>query len=97
MSFVLSANRLDDGTVVYFTDEGQWSDQVEDAKVVSDQELGDVLCIGRRAEEQNIVVGCYEVEIHSDTRLLPVRLRERIRSHGPTVGDPPRHIDGREG
>ncbi|NKB45926.1 MAG: DUF2849 domain-containing protein [Alphaproteobacteria bacterium] len=98
MSFVLSANRLDDGSVVYFTDDEQWSNQVEDAKVVSDQELDEVLRIGRRAEGQNIVVGCCEVEVGSNTPILPVRLRERIRSHGPTVGDhQSRPIGGPEG
>ncbi|MGY8962380.1 MAG: DUF2849 domain-containing protein [Rhodospirillales bacterium] len=87
MSFVLSANRLDDGSVVYFTDDEQWSSQVDDAKVVSSDELDEALRVSRRAEERNIVVGCYEVEVSSIGGKRPVRLRERIRSHGPTVGD----------
>ena len=98
MSYVLSANRLDDGSVVYFTDQEQWSNHVEDAKIVSRENLDDALRVGRRAEEQNIVVGCYEVEVDSGHSGHPVRLRERIRSHGPTVGDhQPRLVGGPEG
>lgn len=87
MTFVLSANRLDDGSVVYFTDDEQWSSQVGDARIVSVDELDEALRISRRAEDRNIVVGCYEVEVGSTEGNKPVRLRERIRSYGPTVGD----------
>ncbi len=98
MSFVLSANRLDDGSVVYFTDDEQWSSQVDDAKIVSGDELDEALRISRRAEERNIVVGCYEVEVDSTEGKRPVRLRERIRSYGPTVGDhQSRPVGGPEG
>ena len=98
MSFVLSANRLDDGSVVYFTDDEQWSSQVDDAKVVAGDELDEALRVSRQAEERNIVVGCYEVEVGSTEGTRPVRLRERIRSYGPTVGDhQPRSVGGPEG
>ena len=87
MSYVVSANRLDDGSVVYFTDQGRLSNPVDDAKIVSREDLEETLRVGRRSEEQNIVVACYEVEVGSGHSIHPVRLRERIRSHGPTVGD----------
>lgn len=98
MFYVLSANRLDDGSVVYFTDKEQWSNQAEDAKIVSREDLDETLRVGRRSEEQNIVVGCYGVEVGSGHSVHPVRLRERIRSDGPTVGDhQPRPVGGPEG
>lgn len=87
MAFVISANRLRDGSVVYLTENSQWSARVEEATVVSGDSLADAQRIGCEAEGRNLVVGSYAVEVAPDSAILPVKLRERIRSHGPTVGD----------
>ncbi|MEQ8736039.1 MAG: DUF2849 domain-containing protein [Rhodospirillaceae bacterium] len=87
MPFVISANRLEDGVVVYLTQTDEWSVNVADARVVTDDDLDCVQNIGLDAEGRNHVVESYAVEVGASGTVLPSRLRERIRSHGPTVGD----------
>ena len=86
MPFVISANRLEDGVVVYLTQTDQWSANVADARVVSESDLDRAQNIGLSAEERNHIVASYAVEVGPGHTVLPTRLRERIRSHGPTVG-----------
>ena len=87
MPFVISANRLEDGVVVYLTQTEEWSVNVADARIVSDADLDHALGIGRGAESRNHIVESYSVEVGVGSTVLPSRLRERIRSHGPTVED----------
>ncbi len=98
MPYVLSANRLHDGSVVYLTPSDHWSERFDDAKILSDTDLDQADRIGRLAEEQNLIVARYAVELASTPPAHPARLRERIRSHGPTVGDhQTRPVGGPEG
>ena len=85
MPFVFSANRLQDGSVVYLTEQNNWSDSFDNARILSDIELDYAYRIGQRAEESNLVVASYAVELDSANPAYPARLRERIRSHGPTT------------
>ncbi len=87
MPFVISANRLEDGVVVYLTQTNEWSANVADARVITDDSLEQVQNLGLEAEARNYVVASYAVEVGVGSTVLPSRLRERIRSHGPTVGD----------
>lgn len=86
MSFVLSANRLTDGSVVYLTPASEWSNRIADAKVFSEGEREHALRSGQEAETNNLVVAYYEVAVTTTAPFQPNRLRERIRGYGPTVG-----------
>jgi len=86
MTHVLSANRLTDGAVVYLPADRTWSHHIAHARVLEEGDLDEAEAIGRAAESRNIVVAPTPVEVKGPSP-TPVRLRERIRSAGPTVGD----------
>lgn len=87
MAYVLSANRLRDGSVVYLAADHSWTNQLSAARLLSDGELEDAGRVGKSAEKANLIVDSYPVEVTSDRDPQPTRLRERIRGFGPTVGD----------
>ncbi|MDG2242384.1 MAG: DUF2849 domain-containing protein [Rhodospirillaceae bacterium] len=87
MPFILSANRLRDGAVVYFAQDDFWSERIEDAAAVPEDQVLELEKVGLDAEERNYVVGSYAIEVAAVSPPYSTRLRERIRSHGPTVGD----------
>jgi sulfite reductase (NADPH) hemoprotein beta-component len=87
MPFILSANRLRDGAVVYFAQDNSWSERIEDAAAVPEDRVGKLEEAGLDAEARNHVVGSYAIEVAASCPPYSTRLRERIRSHGPTVGD----------
>jgi len=83
---VITANRLDDGTVIYLTPESTWSPALADAWVAADEDEAVVMmAAGENAENRGIVVGAYLIaaEVKGDT-VVAVRLREGIRADGPT-------------
>jgi hypothetical protein len=86
---VVTANRLDDGAVIYRAVDGSWSADLQAARIVATASdavelLGEALADGQRA------VGAYvaPVRVGSNTHLSPANLRERIRLGGPTVSPP---------
>lgn len=98
MSYVISANRLLSGSIVFLATDERWSEQFEDARIFSSDELEDAHQIGQRAENCNFVVGSYAVELKAGTPAVPKRLKDSIRRTGPTVGDHnPRTLGGPEG
>lgn len=84
---VVTANRLLNGDVVWLGDNNVWVEQVELAKVFEGKEaVAEGLAIGATAEKNQEVVGVYEMDvIDEDGKLMPVRLREKIRASGPTT------------
>jgi hypothetical protein len=81
--FLISANRLSDGLVVFYTAEGTWSEAVSDA-VLYDEENPPQLAVA--AKDVLEIVGAYTVEVEqSENGLRPLRVRERIRLSGPTI------------
>ena len=85
---VITANRLNDGLVVFLAEDGCWTDSILNAQVLS--KAGDLekrLALANAAEQAKIVVGPYEIEVSltdvGDVR--PVRYRERIRAYGPST------------
>lgn len=98
MTYVLSANRLADGRVVYLSEDQAWSTHFKQARRLTDADLDHAQEIGKAAEAKNLIVDSYAVELAIDHHQEPARLRERIRGFGPTVGDhQPRSIGGPEG
>ncbi len=84
---VVTGNRLHDGAVVWRDPDGHWSWDIADAAIyLADGQLAKDLDAGRLEEASGRIIGVYEVEIEMrDSRILPARLRERIRADGPTV------------
>jgi hypothetical protein len=84
---LLTANRLNDGAVVYLDRDGTWSTRFDEAWVVDTEvDAGAFEDIGRRGERARIVVGSYLMDVVADAdAFLPIRMRERIRAEGPTV------------
>ncbi|QPC45012.1 DUF2849 domain-containing protein [Kaustia mangrovi] len=83
----LTANRLDDGLVVFLTRSGDWSPRIDDAAVAQEAEAASALeARGHAAEAGNLVTDAYLIDVERvDGRVRPSHIRERIRTLGPTV------------
>ena len=83
---IVTANRLDDGLVVYLNGAG-WSERIEDARIAGDDAAADGLLAEAEGPGQAIrVVGPYLIEIALEgAEPRPVSYREAIRAQGPTV------------
>lgn len=86
MAHVVSANKLDDGRVVYLNNEGIWVKNITGARVaLTEEEALTILAIGENSENQGVVVGAYLVEVQGvDKTLMAKEFRESIRANGPT-------------
>ncbi|MEQ8666254.1 MAG: DUF2849 domain-containing protein [Rhodospirillales bacterium] len=84
---VVTANRLTDGAVVYFTVDGQWSIWLSEAGIAESETEGEaLLASAQEAVDANVVVEPYLIEVRSEgSTIKPVRYREAIRSKGPTT------------
>jgi Protein of unknown function (DUF2849) len=83
----ITANRLDDGRVVFLDDAGGWTADLVSARFVSDgAELDAALTHAQAQMDARVVVEAYAIDIvEADGRPVPARMRERIRAEGPTV------------
>jgi len=85
---ILTANRLDDGLVVYLG-EGGWTADIDVARRAHDDGTAAALDYqGRQAAGRNEVADPYLIDLDDDAdndEGAPVRLRETIRANGPTV------------
>lgn len=87
----LTANRLSDGGVVYLTDAGDWSEDLQQAAVAADEARE----IALSAQAEQAIARCEIVDpylipvVSDDGRLLTASQRERIRAGGPTVETDP--------
>lgn len=81
----VTANRLSDGIVIFYTPEGAWSEQPGDAAAAGDKAAQQALLAA--AQESPEAVDAYLIEVAFDEsgRPYPSRNRERIRALGPTV------------
>jgi Protein of unknown function (DUF2849) len=81
---ILTANRLSDGAVVYWTADGGWAERLETACVVADPSAAEAA--GKQAQERLLVVGAYLMDVRAEASgLAPVKMREIIRAAGPSV------------
>lgn len=85
---VLTANRLSDGLAVFCRSDGTWTPYIDHAAGAgSDDARRDLEARGERAVADQHVVDPYLIDVVEDGGSFePVRLRERIRATGPTVG-----------
>jgi hypothetical protein len=86
---VVTANRLEDGAVIYRTLNGDWSARLEHAAVVTTAAAAAELLAAAAADDIS-AVGPYvaPVRIGPDGRPEPGNLRESIRQAGPTIALP---------
>ena len=83
----VTGNRLANGRPVYRTEDGDWTDQIERAELLADDEAAQAALDAARGEETS-VVGTYLINI--DAPGAPAKreaMRENIRAHGPTIAE----------
>ena len=83
---VMTANRLLDGEVVFLGADG-WVERIDEATVATtDVQAKALEALGRQATAVNEVVDAYLVEVtRTEGRLRPLKLREYLRTVGPSV------------
>ncbi len=86
---VITANRLGDGAVVYWTKDGRWSMTLHDAGVATTAPEATALFAAAVADD-TAAVGAYVAPVRFDPagQPQPGNLRESIRYKGPTVASP---------
>lgn len=84
---VVTANRLIDGEVVFRTADGTWDRRVDAAGLLRDAAEADTAHAAALADMgAAIVIDVALIDVTAaDGRIVPLRLRERIRAFGPTV------------
>ncbi len=84
---VVTANRIGDGTVVYLTRVGGWSERITDGQVSrSDEERDALMAVAQATAEIPAVVEPYVIDVVEEAGAVrPVRYREAIRARGPTI------------
>lgn len=88
---VITANRLRDGAVIWLGPDAKWVERFDGAEACADDETVEArLALARELESAGRIIDAYAVEVVVEQmegvgRLVPVRLRERIRADGPTV------------
>ncbi|MEZ5871289.1 MAG: DUF2849 domain-containing protein [Nitratireductor sp.] len=83
----ITANRLDDGAVVWLSGAG-WETSIAQAAVLSAPDAIDagLQAAARAVANREVVeIAAIDVTLDQNRRPVPVRLRERIRAFGPTI------------
>ena len=84
---VVTANRLDDGEVVYLTAAGTWSKWLDEGEVALTEERGaELLTLAAALVADRQVVDPYLIPVErEEAGLRPLSQREIIRSKGPSI------------
>jgi hypothetical protein len=87
MPYIVIANRLTDGLVVFLGENGHWVDFVDQSRLASSEEEGGQLMeTAKRAESNQEVIDPNLIEVRKEgIHVTPVRSREAIRAQGPTI------------
>jgi hypothetical protein len=87
MPQIVTANLLVDGDAVFRAADGSWQRRVDAAAVIDDKAAADAALAAANADiDAAIVIDVAIIDVTvEDRRIVPVRLRERIRAYGPTV------------
>ena len=89
MSFrAITGNRLRDGAVVFYNNDAGWVERLNDASLYEDKATAETtLAFAKaQAEKERLAVDIYAIEVQVvDGKRIPLTIRERIRSLGPTV------------
>jgi hypothetical protein len=83
---VLTGNRLTDGEAVWYRADGSFGETIAGAEVAADKATEERLeAIGKQAYANNLILDVELIDVEFiDGRIVPQRLRERIRAAGPT-------------
>jgi Protein of unknown function (DUF2849) len=83
----VTANRLDNGLVVFLDPDGGWTLDIAGAHILDDAEIDAALAYGKAQAEARIIIDPYAIDVEvTDGVPVPIRLRERIRAErGPTI------------
>ena len=84
---MIIANRLTDGLVVFYTDEGGWNVDIAEGAIIEDQTAEERMFAAAKSDEDACVVidpNLIDVTL-DDGSPRPVAIREAIRAFGPTV------------
>ncbi len=82
--FVVTANRTDDGSVVYLRADGAWTPRLDEAHALDDACERDRLVAWAAASQQREVADPYATVVRRDgCSVVPLSARERIRAAGP--------------
>ncbi len=86
-SQIVTANRLDDGEVVYLAAAGVWSERLADARTAeTEAEAEALMAQAMAAVAAARVIGPYPIPVaRHGAVLVALGARERIRAAGPTV------------
>ena len=87
MPQIVTANSLIDGDVVFRAADGRWVRAIDEAGLLADKAAADRAEAAALADfAKAIVVDVAVIDVTvEDGRIVPVRLREKIRAFGPTV------------
>jgi hypothetical protein len=95
---IVTANRLNDGFVVYLTGSHEWSADIDDSARALSPKFGEqLLTAARRAVDTQEIIEPYLIDVDDRSdRISPVKYRERIRAAGPSTQDADRDPSRRE-
>jgi hypothetical protein len=84
---IVSANRLNDGTVVYMGLGGAWMTRIADASRLESAEAVEAALVAARADEAlNLIIDAFVVDAIVEAEgVRATTLRDRIRADGPTI------------
>ena len=84
---MITANRLNDGLVVFLDTEGGWTEDFHRGATIADaQAKAKALATAEAAVAANAIVDPYPIELEMRAgHLVPKALRELIRATGPTT------------
>lgn len=87
MPEIVTANRMSDGNVVYFTATGGWSERLRDGAIADTEAQAQALLDRAGASEEILhIVDPYLMKVqYTNGKTEPVGQRETIRSKGPTT------------
>lgn len=90
---ILTANRLADGTCVWFSANGEWVEDIREGFIARhDEAIQALKAAGVKAQSDNRVVDANLIDVEETAKgIHAIRLRERIRAGGPTIAYLPKH------
>ncbi len=82
---VITANHLLDGDVIYLTDAGDWTRELSEAALLTEQDVAEARLSEAQAQHQ-ITVGAYlaDAKAGADGQPEPTHFREEFRRTGPS-------------
>jgi hypothetical protein len=81
---VVTANALLEGDAIWFTENGDWSRDMADAELITDEARGDI-CLLEAQADQSAVAGVYLADAKAGAHgPEPVHFRETFRTRGPS-------------